>query len=96
MALNSPWDLIKIGDLLYIAMAGFHQIWTLNLQNLEAKVYAGSGNENIADQANAKEASLAQTSGITTDGQKLYFVDSETSSLRSADTSDWRRGYLYR
>ncbi|HXL72579.1 MAG TPA: hypothetical protein VN963_03040, partial [bacterium] len=30
-----------------------------------------------------KEAALAQTSGITTDGQKLYFVDSETSSLRS-------------
>lgn len=84
VALNSPWDLIKIGDLLYIAMAGFHQIWTLNLQTLEGKVYAGSGNENIADQANVKEASLAQTSGITTDGQKLYFVDSETSSLRSA------------
>src|SRR5665213_1578760 len=84
VALNSPWDLIKIGNLLYIAMAGFHQIWTLNLQTLEAKVYAGSGNENIADEINPKEASLAQTSGITTDGQKLYFVDSETSSLRSA------------
>jgi thiol-disulfide isomerase/thioredoxin len=83
-ALNSPWDLIKVGDLLYVAMAGFHQIWTMNLQTLQAKVYAGSGNENIADQANAREAALAQTSGITTDGQKLYFVDSETSSLRSA------------
>jgi DNA-binding beta-propeller fold protein YncE len=28
---------------------------------------------------------LAQPSGITTDGTKLYFADSETSSVRTAD-----------
>ncbi|HTA77641.1 MAG TPA: thioredoxin-like domain-containing protein [bacterium] len=82
--LNSPWDLIKIGGKLYVAMAGSHQIWTLNLKSLEAKIYAGSGHENIADEDNSKQAALAQTSGITTDGQQLYFVDSETSSLRQA------------
>jgi thiol-disulfide isomerase/thioredoxin len=84
VALNSPWDLIEIGDQLYIAMAGSHQIWTLNLKSLEAKIYAGSGNENIVDESDLKQAALAQTSGITTDGQSLYFVDSETSSLRTA------------
>jgi len=83
VALNSPWDLIKIENQLYIAMAGSHQIWTLNLKSLEAKVYAGSGRENIEDQNDPKQAALAQTSGITTDGRSLYFVDSETSSLRS-------------
>ena len=83
--LNSPWDLTKIGDLLYIAMAGAHQIWTLNLKTKEAKVYAGSGYENISDDNQLKKAALAQTSGITTDGRMLYFVDSETSSLRYAD-----------
>ena len=30
-------------------------------------------------------AILAQPSGITTDGNRLYFADSETSSIRSAD-----------
>jgi sugar lactone lactonase YvrE len=30
-------------------------------------------------------ATLAQPSGITTDGAKLYFADSETSSIRAAD-----------
>jgi len=32
-----------------------------------------------------KGASLAQPTGMTTDGKKLYFVDSESSSVRSAD-----------
>jgi hypothetical protein len=31
------------------------------------------------------QAALAQPSGITTDGKKLYFADSEVSSIRSAD-----------
>jgi len=31
------------------------------------------------------EAALAQPSGITSDGKKLYFADSEVSSIRSAD-----------
>jgi hypothetical protein len=31
------------------------------------------------------EAQLAQSSGITTDGNKLYFTDSETSAVRAAD-----------
>src|SRR5207244_3926799 len=31
VGLNSPWDLYLHGDSLYIAMAGHHQIWTLDL-----------------------------------------------------------------
>ena len=30
--LNSPWDLVKIDNKLYIAMAGAHQIWSLDLK----------------------------------------------------------------
>ncbi len=84
VALNSPWDVLKIGDLLYIAMAGSHQIWTLDLKSRAAKIYAGSAYENIVDDKNFKKAALAQTSGLTTDGSSLFFVDSETSSLRVA------------
>ncbi len=82
--LNSPWDLILIGDTLYIAMAGPHQLWTLDTKTLEAKVFAGTGRENIAD-GSLKESALAQPSGISTDGTKLYFADSEVSAVRSAD-----------
>ncbi|MCH7472711.1 redoxin domain-containing protein [bacterium] len=81
--LNSPWDLLKRGDLLYIAMAGPHQLWTLNVKTGEVAVFAGSGYENIVD-GPLLNAQLAQPSGITTDGKLLYFADSETSSIRSA------------
>ena len=46
--------------------------------------FAGTGGEAIEDGPLAS-AMLAQPCGITTDGQKLYFADSETSSVRSAD-----------
>lgn len=82
--LNSPWDLLKKGDLLYIAMAGSHQIWTLDLKTGDAKVFAGSAREDIID-GPLKKAALAQTSGLTTDGNFIYSVDSETSSLRQID-----------
>jgi len=85
-ALNSPWDLIVINDKLYIAMAGSHQIWVMDLKSGEIGAYAGSGRENIVDGA-FQTCALAQTSGITTDGMKLYFADSEVSGVRSADLS---------
>ena len=81
--LNSPWDLLRHGDKLYIAMAGAHQIWTLDLKTGETSVFAGSGREDLRD-GPLKEACLAQPSGIATDGKNLYWVDSETSSLREA------------
>lgn len=79
--LSSPWDLMILGKYLYIAMAGYHQIWKLNLDTLGIDAYAGSGAEGVLDGPRQK-ASLAQPSGITTDGRDLYFADSETSSLR--------------
>ena len=82
--LSSPWDLTFHEDKLYIAMAGCHQLWVMDLQLGTVGPYAGSGAESISDGALA-EATLAQPSGITTDGNRLYFADSETSSIRSAE-----------
>ncbi len=82
-ALNSPWDLVKVNEFLYIAMAGAHQIWSLDLKKAELDLLAGSGREDIVDGA-AKSSSLAQPSGITFDGDSmLYFADSEVSAVRS-------------
>ncbi len=80
-SLNSPWDLTISGGYLYIAMAGFHQIWRMDLESLRAEVYAGSGAEGISDGSRQK-ASLAQPSGITADGADIYFADSEVSAIR--------------
>jgi len=88
--LNSPWDLVLIGDMLYVAMAGPHQLWTLDPKSGEAKIYAGSGHENITD-GPLKACALAQPSGIATDGKKLYFADSEVSAVRTADLDRGRQ-----
>ncbi|MBL8170200.1 MAG: redoxin domain-containing protein [Acidobacteria bacterium] len=83
VALNSPWDALVHDGKLYIAMAGPHQLWVLDLKTLAAKPYAGSGRENHVD-GELLESALAQPSGLTTDGKSLFFADSEISSIRAA------------
>ena len=83
VALNSPWDLTFDNGTLYIAMAGFHQLWSLDLGTHTIRPHAGNGRENIVD-GPLESAQLAQPSGVTTDGRLLYFTDSETSSVRTA------------
>ncbi len=80
--LNSPWDLYLSGDTLFIAMAGFHQIWTLDLARGTVIPYAGNGMENITDGA-LSDSSFAQPSGLTSDGKTLYVADSEGSAVRA-------------
>ena len=82
--LSSPWDVLIFGNNLYVAMAGSHQLWELDLRTLQVVPYAGSGRENIVD-GELKDAALAQPSGLATDGKKLYFADSEVSAVRTAD-----------
>lgn len=81
--LNSPWDLVVVGQSMYIAMAGPHQLWRMDLKTSRLERFAGSGREGRYDGPRLI-ASLAQPSGIATDGKKLYFADSEVSSVRSA------------
>jgi thiol-disulfide isomerase/thioredoxin len=83
-ALNSPWDLALVDSVLYIAMAGNHQIWKFDLRTGVADAWVGSGAENIVDGVGTR-ASLAQPSGLTRKGDWLYFADSEVSALRRAD-----------
>src|SRR4029079_17755280 len=80
-ALNSPWDLCAVDDKLYIAMAGPHQLWLLDLGKHTIFPYAGSGREDILN-GPLDQAAMAQPSGIATDGEFLYVVDSEGSALR--------------
>ena len=84
--LNSPWDLALEDGALFIAMAGFHQLWRLDLSTGDARPHAGSGREAIGDGPLAM-AQLAQPSGITVSGGRLFFTDSETSAVRSASVS---------
>ena len=88
-AISSPWDLALHNGVIYIAMAGIHQLWSLDLNTGMVGPYAGSGREAITDGPLASSA-LAQPSGITVGGdgsgdERLFFADSETSSIRNCD-----------
>lgn len=80
--LNSPWDLIQVENALYIAMAGSHQIWCMDLVNGTVQTLIGTGAEFCVD-GPPEVAAFAQPSGITTSGDQLFVADSETSSLRA-------------
>jgi sugar lactone lactonase YvrE len=82
--LNSPWDLVVQDAVLYIAMAGCHQVWALGLADGELDLVCGTGREALADGPRL-EAAMNQPSGIATDGSLLYVADSEASAIRSLD-----------
>ena len=84
-ALNSPWDLSVVDGVLYIAMAGPHQIWAHRLGSSTLGSYAGSGREDIVN-GELERAALAQPSGMVNDGKSLYVVDSEGSAIRKIST----------
>ena len=82
--LSSPWELARVGNKLYIAMAGSHQIWVMDLPGNRVGVYSGTGREAAID-GPAKTSAFAQPSGLATDGKTLYVADSEASTVRSVD-----------
>jgi DNA-binding beta-propeller fold protein YncE len=82
MPLNSPWDVLVVGNSLYIAMAGHHQIWKMTLDRPLLTPFAGNANEELRD-GPRMTASFAQPSGLASDGKTLWVADSETSSIRA-------------
>jgi len=84
MPLNSPWDVHYQDGVVYIAMAGPHQLWKLDLAAEQVMPFVGSGREGILDGA-LLESELAQPSGIIGTGDVLYFADAESSAIRKVD-----------
>ncbi|MFJ8605859.1 thioredoxin-like domain-containing protein [Streptomyces sp. NPDC093675] len=84
--LSSPWDVAVFGGRVWIAMAGVHQLWTYDPESASVEVAAGTTNEGLVDGPGA-EAWFAQPSGlaVSTDGERLWLADSETSALRWVD-----------
>jgi sugar lactone lactonase YvrE len=84
-SLNSPWDVVLLDGVLWITMAGFHQLWWHRPGSSEIRRFAGTGHEGLRD-GSTSGAWLAQSSGLAAYGpQALAFTDSETSSVRTAD-----------
>ena len=83
-ALSSPWDLALDGDTLHVAMAGIHQLWTVDRRDGTASHRTGSGAEELHDGSHA-DAALAQTMGIALARDALLAADAESSAVREVD-----------
>jgi thiol-disulfide isomerase/thioredoxin len=83
-ALNSPWDLQIVGKNLFVAMAGSHQIWRMDLEKNRIEPYAGTRAEARLD-GKIEDSAWAQPSGIVSDGKNLLVADSESNIIRQID-----------
>ncbi|GLD62916.1 NHL repeat-containing protein 2 [Lates japonicus] len=107
--ISSPWD-VALGtaggvedNVLWIAMAGTHQIWALFLADgslpkgseFKARTcvrWAGSGSEENRNNSYPHKAGFAQPSGLALAPQEpwscLYVADSESSTIRTLALKD--------
>ncbi|XP_031699413.1 NHL repeat-containing protein 2 [Anarrhichthys ocellatus] len=107
--ISSPWDVTlgtaggAEGNVLWIAMAGTHQIWALFLadgklpKGSESKAgtcvrWAGSGHEENRNNSYPHKAGFAQPSGLASAPEEpwgcLYVADSESSTIRTLALKD--------
>lgn len=87
VSLRSPWDL-EFDDqgLLHVAMAGTHQLYIFDPESGTLFVSVGNGREANLNDVSLAQSELAQPSGLFYAGDgKLYFADSESSTIRLAD-----------
>jgi thiol-disulfide isomerase/thioredoxin len=83
-SLAFPLDLAIKDGVLYIAMAGAHQIWRLSLLANRIEVFSGKGETGLIDGPPGR-AAFAQPSGLTVLGQQLYVVDADAGAVRAVD-----------
>jgi thiol-disulfide isomerase/thioredoxin len=82
-AVLSPWDVAwwpALGRLV-VAAAGVHLLLSVDPRTGATAVLAGTTVEGLRD-GPARDGWLAQPSGLAVDGDRVWFVDSETSALR--------------
>lgn len=100
--MSSPWDVELDGatGMLYVAMAGIHQVWSADVSGVsgggggattpEWQVFSGTGRELEKNSGSAKSAAWAQPShlSISTAGagpRSMWVADSESSAVRAIE-----------
>jgi thiol-disulfide isomerase/thioredoxin len=85
-AVLSPWDVVWWPAIarIVVAAAGVHLLLAVDPSDGTVTVLAGTTVEGLRD-GPATEAWLAQPSGLAVDGDRLWFVDAESSALRWLD-----------
>ena len=88
-SMASPLDLAVLGERLYVAMAGAHQVWQLDLGRGSMSLFAANGREDAVD-GTGSFCSFAQPSALAVTPDLLFVLDAASSALRSVRLSDGR------
>ena len=80
-AVPSPWDVAWWDDQLVVAAAGVHLLLGVDLRTGATTVLAGTTVEGLRD-GPARDAWLAQPSGLAATDDRLWIADAENSALR--------------
>ena len=92
--LRNPYGLESDGQHLFVSLAGAHQIKAFDLENKQEVLVIGQENSESLYDGPFDTAVLAQPSGIALLEDELWFVDSESSSLRCA-SDNGVNSYIY-
>jgi DNA-binding beta-propeller fold protein YncE len=79
--LRSPWALLAVDDIVFVAMAGSHQIWTL-LQEEQIGPFFGNGREALVD-GDQMQSSFNQPSDLSLGMGHIFVADAEASAIRA-------------
>lgn len=84
--LRSPWALLTIDDIVFIAMAGSHQIWAL-WQEAQLGPFFGNGYEALVD-GDQMQSSFNQPSDLAFGLGHMFVADAEASAIRAIRFSE--------
>jgi thiol-disulfide isomerase/thioredoxin len=83
--LNSPWDVAYHNRVLYIAMAGCHQVWMLDLTSEHLSLYTGTGREDLVEGGPGYACFAEPTSIVSGEDIEpvLFTCDAQSSAVRA-------------
>lgn len=81
--LRSPWAVLVLDEVVFIAMAGSHQIWAL-LQERQIGPFFGNGREALID-GDQMQSSFNQPSDLAFGLNHMFVADAEASAIRAIE-----------
>lgn len=86
--LCSPAGLLTTGGCVYVAQTGAHQLWQFDSDTQSASAWLGTG---IASRCDGDEtATLAQPTGLGSDGRTMWIADAGNGAVRAVDLAHGR------
>lgn len=87
LAVSAPVALLVRDNLMFVSMAGQHQIWRMDLAAGRVEVLAGNGHNNLVD-GPALESGLVQPAALAYHAGQLLIADAGANAVRALRIAD--------